>query len=726
MRILFLNQYFPPDSSATAYMLGQLAEDLAEDHQVEVIAGRPSYAASASDYTPRGPSVTRVRSTGVSRETMLGRLANYFSFAALTAVEASRSRRPDLVVAMTDPPFIPLVGALAATRHRAPFVLVYHDVHPDCAVTIGRLRNRIVTRAWRAANVLVRRRAERIVVVGRDMAERLTYQGVDPDKLVYLPNWADLQRLDNEARRSARTRHGWEGRFVVMHAGNVGLAQNVGILAELAERVRGEPEVEIVVLGDGPGKPLLQRAIRERRLDNLTLMPAVPRQQAQALMAAADLHVVTLVPGLWGCAAPSKTYGIMAAGRPFVAAVDRGSEPARLVEEIGCGTWVRAGDADALAEAVLALRHEPLEQMGERGRSAFEERFARELVTAQHIAVLEQASHAGSGRVAPRTPPLPGEISPAARTRAAVRLALDCATAETVDALRAHGVRAILMKGPAISRWLYDQASDRGYGDIDLLVSPGQFDAAAEVLGELGYQGVLPARWLGIRAVEVVEHEQHFVRDGQWPVEVDLHRQLLWTADDPSDAWRLLSADTEQMEVGGADVDVLRPAARAVILALHAAQHGSGFPRALIDLQLAIDGLDPELWRAAAGLADDLGVSGPFATGLRLSEGGSELADRLGLEQAGSTNALLLSSGDALVARALEQLRREQSLTKRARLLWTKVLPSPAYVRIGYPLARKGRAGLLAAYLWRPIRLIARAPRAVRASRTARHRARSS
>jgi colanic acid biosynthesis glycosyl transferase WcaI len=406
MRVLVVSQFFPPDTGGTSYMLGQLAEDLARDHDVQVVVGRPSYDHVASDYAPSGVTVTRVASTTFNRRSMLGRAVNYLSFVVFSTLAAFRCPRPDVVVALTDPPFNGVVGAFVAARHRVPFVFVCHDVYPDIALALGRLRNPVVIRAWRAGNRLVFRRASQIVVVGRDMLECLAAQGADRAKLIYVPAWAERQVHDPDAVRSVRREYGWDGRFVVMHAGNVGLAQNVGIFAELADRLRHEPDVIVVVLGDGAGKPSLERLVRELGLANVSLLAPVPKRRAQALMAAADLHVVSLAPGLLGCATPSKTYGIMAAGRPFVAAVDSGSEPALIVEEEECGAWVPAGDAGALAEAVLKMRGLSLDELGQRGRAAFERRFVRELITARSQRMLESLAlgTAAAGHPSPDVP----------------------------------------------------------------------------------------------------------------------------------------------------------------------------------------------------------------------------------------------------------------------------------------------------------------------------------
>jgi putative colanic acid biosynthesis glycosyltransferase WcaI len=381
MRVLVVNQYYPPDAAASAYILGELTEDLGKEHEVCVVAGRPSYNPEAATYRPRGVRVIRTPSTGFSRTGIVGRVLNYLTFTVTAAVRSCMVARPDVVVTMTDPPVIGLIGVLAAARHRRPFVQICHDVYPDIAVALGKVRNPLAIRAWRSLNHMVRRRARRLVVVGRDMQEKLSEDGVDPAKLTFIPTWANPQRVEQKEVDRLRNVNGWRDRFVVMHAGNMGLAQNLGMFVDIAERLSDEQEILIVFLGDGAARPALEREAANRKLRNLLFLPYRPKHEAQALMAAADLHVVSLVPGLWGSAAPSKTYGIMAAGRPFIAAVDRGSEPARIAEEFACGITVDPGDPAALASAILKMREEPLDEMGDRARRGFLSRYERTRVT---------------------------------------------------------------------------------------------------------------------------------------------------------------------------------------------------------------------------------------------------------------------------------------------------------------------------------------------------------
>lgn len=389
MRLLFINQYFPPDASATAQLLGELSADLARYHDVWVLAGKPSYNARPEDRAVPGVRVVRSWSTAFGRSSMAGRTLNYVSFLASSLARSMALPRPDAVVALTDPPAIGFVGVLAARRYRAPLVYVCQDIFPDVGVALGRIRSDTLVRIWRTLNALIRREAVRIVAIGRDMVQKLEREGVPKEKVVLIRNWGDGEIPDDQVVARLRADLGWEGRFVVMHAGNLGLAQNPAAIVRAAAHPRMEGDVLIVFVGDGAARLDMQRLADRLGLRNVRFLPYRPKAEAQHLMAAADMHVVSLAPGLFGCVAPSKVYGIMAAGRPFVAAVDQGSEAALLLREHRCGLRVDPDDADALAEAILAIRGGDPEALGRRARAAFESGYRRETTTEAYRRLLE-------------------------------------------------------------------------------------------------------------------------------------------------------------------------------------------------------------------------------------------------------------------------------------------------------------------------------------------------
>jgi colanic acid biosynthesis glycosyl transferase WcaI len=407
MRILVLNQYFHPDQSATSQLLTELCEDLAHHHEVFVVTGRPSYNPAEATVS-RGilsrerfgsVFVMRVWSTGFNRSNMPGRLTNYATYLVSSAWGAIRATRPDVVMSLTDPPPIGLIGAAVARRHHVPFILVMKDVFPDVAIQLGALTNHSAIKLLRVQSRFLFDRASKIVSIGRDMNGRLEELGVSPEKIVTIHDWADGSLVRPLSEPSfIRKMYRWEDKFVVMHSGNVGLSQDLDTLIEAAALLQEHPDIVIAIVGDGAAKMPLMRKADALGLGNVEFIPYQPKGSLSESLGAADVHLVGLRRGLAGYIVPSKVYGILAAGKPFIAAVEPGSEPALIVEEYDCGIRVDPGDPVALSEAVLKLREAPVQEMGARGRRAFEQRFERSIATEAFRSMLEEVTAANGRR----------------------------------------------------------------------------------------------------------------------------------------------------------------------------------------------------------------------------------------------------------------------------------------------------------------------------------------
>jgi hypothetical protein len=273
-------------------------------------------------------------------------------------------------------------------------------------------------------------------------------------------------------------------------------------------------------------------------------------------------------------------------------------------------------------------------------------------------------------------------------------LALDLVTAEAVEALRAVGVRSIVLKGPAIARWLYEDGAPRPYGDSDVLVDPDRLDTAARALAAIGLRKLIDARLIpGVVGHHLVLHRS---RDAAF---LDLHWRLPFTAAPPDTAWRLLSAGTETTKIAGVEVEVLGLPARTLHLALHAAQHGASASRPLEDLRRGVRLVDESGWRAAAELATALEARDGFAAGLRAIPEGAELAARLDLPRARlSTVVELLATGAPDRAVAVQRLVCERGAWRAVPSVLRAAFPSAEFMRFRYPAAQRGRAALAAAY----------------------------
>lgn len=329
--------------------------------------------------------------------------------------------------------------------------------------------------------------------------------------------------------------------------------------------------------------------------------------------------------------------------------------------------------------------------------------------------------HAGPGNCPRRS--LVGKVSESALTAAAAIMALDATAAEVVEELGRHQIPAILLKGPVLTRWLYERRIARAYGDVDLLVSPEDFEAAIRVLRPLGYRELVRRRQFGLSSGRTNSNVCALVHHARRPSRIDLHRGFCWSTMDPHATWRLLREHTEAMTVGGTEMLVLAPPALALVIALHAAQHGPG-ARPREDLDRAVRRFDQTVWREAASFAARLHVQEAFAAGLRLMPRGRELADRLGLTTSMTVEVALRTGGDMLLAHPIHQLSTEASLRRRLLFLSSKLVPSRDYMRAGYPIARRGTLGLICAYPYRAAMLARQLPHARRALKAARRGAR--
>src|SRR5580658_3054802 len=231
MKILLLNLYYPPDTSATAKMAASVAEALSAQHDVTVLCGRPSY-----DPTERRPwrlwqtefsgraRILRVGSTDFRRFAMKRRVLNYLSYVVL-AIPRALFVPCDVVLAMTDPPFEGIVGAFAALLKGKPYVYNIRDLYPDMAVGGSIVRPGLLARIWERLHRWALRRAARVIVLGEDMRARIIVKGVDPARIEIVRDGADIPApgapqppLDAEVVRTIRG----DFKFVLLHAGNLG------------------------------------------------------------------------------------------------------------------------------------------------------------------------------------------------------------------------------------------------------------------------------------------------------------------------------------------------------------------------------------------------------------------------------------------------------------------------------------------------------------------------
>jgi hypothetical protein len=284
---------------------------------------------------------------------------------------------------------------------------------------------------------------------------------------------------------------------------------------------------------------------------------------------------------------------------------------------------------------------------------------------------------------------------PAAIDETAISLAVDRVSAEVVRALADAGIEAILLKGPAVVEQLYDPGEHRPYVDCDLLIPAAAEPAVAAVLRQLGFE---PGAGFGVSDPGVADqHEWH--RGGD---HLDLHGSLFGVGAASERVWPVMTADARWLVVAGQRMRVLGPAALAVLLALHAAADGPDAEKPLEDLRRGLARLGDAAWSDAAERARALDALPAFGAGLRLLPEGADRLARLGVDPGYDVAIALRARAAPPLAHSLERIRREATLGGKLRRIIRGLVPSPTYLRRWSALARRGSAGLVLAYAWRP------------------------
>lgn len=394
MRVCFFNRSYWPDTGATGQLLTELAEDLVSRHgfDVTVITGHPpSHIGPALPHrdTRGGVRIIRAAGTTFSPRHFAGRAANYLTYFGSALWTSVFLPRQDVTVALTDPPIIGL-AALAA-RPRFGMVFYCQDIFPEVAGLLEDFRSPAVDTVLERVNRFLVARAARMVALGETMADRLVGgKGADRSRITVIHNWADTEAITPGEKDNAFARaHGLADRFVVLHAGNIGLSQNLDVVIDAADRLRSRRDILLLFIGDGNRRATLEQSVKARALENVRFLPFQPRDQLRWTYASCDLGLVSLKPGLAGYIVPSKLYPILAAGRPYIAAVDDSSEVAAITRQHCCGLLAEPGSAASLAAQILALADDTgrRRDMGIRAREAAA-LFARDRQVTAHARLL--------------------------------------------------------------------------------------------------------------------------------------------------------------------------------------------------------------------------------------------------------------------------------------------------------------------------------------------------
>ena len=387
MKVLLLNQVFWPDVAATAQHGHDLGRYLAQHGvQVTALASRSLYSKTGKAL-PReggvdGIRIVRAGQSRFGKTALAARAFDFVSFYLAALWRAIWLPRQDIVVCFTTPPFIAFVGILLRWLKGTKVVCWTMDLYPDVPVAAGVLRRGSLAHSlFDAVDRFSLRHADRVVVLGRCMQQRLLEKGVDPKRMEVINVWADGDEVSVRPIEGNALRTAWQvgDRFVIEYSGNFGIGHDGETMYRAMQATRADDSIRWVIVGGGTRRGELEAFVQAHDIVNAVLKPYQPREALGELLSLGNVHLVSVAENFSGLLVPSKFYGVLAAARPVLYVGPRESEVARVIEESKCGLVIEQGDSAGLVKAIETLHADPqlAQAMGRRAREVFERTFTR-------------------------------------------------------------------------------------------------------------------------------------------------------------------------------------------------------------------------------------------------------------------------------------------------------------------------------------------------------------
>jgi glycosyltransferase involved in cell wall biosynthesis len=398
--LLIITQFFPPDFAATGQLIQELANNLGENNiHVNIFTGQPGYAfeqGQAAPYeTKKNLTIRRSRTVNICSTRIRAKALSGIIFTLRATLNIFKNgRKNDLVLLTTAPPFLSVAGYLANLFLGIEYICLIYDLYPDAIVELGvTSQDSWITKLWNQINAIVWQKSKKIVVLTETMKQRIIEQHPEiADKTFVVHNWADadwIKPIPKPENWFAR-QHGIDRKFTVLYSGNMGRCHDLDTILGAIKLLQNQA-VQFVFIGSGTKHQLCRQTVQELKLNNCIFLPYQDKINLPYSLTACDLALVSIAPGLEGVVAPSKLYGIMAAGKAIAAICEPHSYLRPIIAKAQCGASFDNQDSQGLAELIMNLVANPelAANMGNAGRNYMLENFTSKIITQQYCQVFD-------------------------------------------------------------------------------------------------------------------------------------------------------------------------------------------------------------------------------------------------------------------------------------------------------------------------------------------------
>lgn len=404
--LLIYAHYYVPDTASTGQILRELAEGMLDKFNITVICVVPSYLGTVEDkYKTQkyyeeninGVRVLRIRVPEFSKANKKSRIKNIVSyfFGAMSAT--FKVGKMDYVFSISQPPILGgLLGVWGKWVKHARYIYNIQDFNPEQVLAVGYSKNNLVTDAMMWFDKFSCKHSDLVITVGRDLVKTVEkrFKGKKIPKTVMINNWIDEKEIYPLSQNHPKVlefkkKYGLEDKFIIMYSGNIGLYYDLENLIKVIEKFKPGTKIadgkEVVFAFVGAGTVLenLVSYVKEHHMENVVFIPYQDKEDLIYSLNAGDVHWCVNAKGIKGVSCPSKAYGIMAAGKPIIGVLEKGTEVRGLIKESNCGKCCEPEVYDNV-ENILQwyINHadsETIEQMGMNGRKYLEEKLTRDV-----------------------------------------------------------------------------------------------------------------------------------------------------------------------------------------------------------------------------------------------------------------------------------------------------------------------------------------------------------
>lgn len=385
--LLVYAHYYHPDVASTGQILKELCEGIKDKFNITVICVVPSYTGKIDEKYKKEKyycenindiSVIRVRVPEFSKLNKKSRIYNLLAYFFRAVFATFKSGKQDYVFSISQPPILGgILGVIGKYIKGAKFIYNIQDFNPEQTMAVGYSKSKILINFAMFVDKISCKLSDEVIVVGRDMQETLKdrFKNKNVPKNTFINNWIDENEIfplddNNEKVLEFKKKYSIENKFIIMYSGNIGLYYDLENIIKVIGRFKDRDDIVFAFIGDGTVKNNIKEYAENNNLSNVVFIPYQDKKDLVYSLNAGDIHWVVNAKGIKGVSVPSKLYGVMAAAKPVIGVLDKGSEARLIVEEANCGICIDPGNYEEIYEKIniMLKDYKNIKQLGINGR----------------------------------------------------------------------------------------------------------------------------------------------------------------------------------------------------------------------------------------------------------------------------------------------------------------------------------------------------------------------